>query len=50
MVTIGCVRSEASRRFIRSIAQNRLTAVGLVAANVGGVRLIDNMEFDEGVR
>ena len=25
-------------------------AVGLVAANVGGVRLIDNMEFDEGVR
>jgi len=25
-------------------------AVGLVAANVGGVRLIDNMEFDEGLR
>lgn len=25
-------------------------AVGLVAVNVGGVRLIDNMEFDEGTR
>jgi len=30
--SIGCSRRRKSLRFIRSMAQNKLTAVGLVAA------------------